>query len=99
MPEEPPSRRAPSCAVTGLLGPESTHPEGLSTPAQAPAGTVKLTPTVRPSWRSNAFTFHYDHTNTTHIHLLLLFTTLTKVRVRLDENINLATQQQTLKFM
>lgn len=40
MPEESPSRRAPSCTVTGLPSTESTHPEGLPTPAQAPAGKV-----------------------------------------------------------
>ena len=42
MPEESPARRAPSCVVTGLFRPESTHPEGHSTSAQATAGTVIL---------------------------------------------------------
>lgn len=42
VPEESSSRRAPSGALAGLPGPEGTHPEDLSSPAQAPAGTVNL---------------------------------------------------------
>lgn len=42
MPEESSSRRASSGALTGLPGPEGTHPEDLSSSAQAPAGTVNL---------------------------------------------------------
>lgn len=54
MPEEYPARRAPTCAITGLPGPESTHPENLSTFAQAPAGTVKLIsrPTFMVLWHA-----------------------------------------------
>lgn len=44
MPEECPSRRAPSCADTGLPGLESTHHESLSPPAQAPTGTHSVAP-------------------------------------------------------
>lgn len=39
MPEEFAPRRAPSCALTGLPGSSITHPEGLSSSAQAAAGT------------------------------------------------------------
>lgn len=41
MSEDSSSRRAASCAVTGVPSPEDIHPEDVSHPAQAPAGTVK----------------------------------------------------------
>ncbi|PWA21491.1 hypothetical protein CCH79_00003088, partial [Gambusia affinis] len=42
MPEESPVSRAPSCAVTGLIGPESAHPEGLPTPPQGYASKARF---------------------------------------------------------
>lgn len=48
MPEESSSRRAASCAVTGLRSPESPHPEDLWPPAQVPAGNRDVVTAAAP---------------------------------------------------